>query len=185
MEATGDHQNIERFLSGDRAAFVALVQKYQDMVFTLSLKILKNREEAEEVAQDVFMKVYDSLDRFQGKSKFSTWVYRIAYNQSLNYLKSGKKNRGTTSLDSRIEYTGNHEPDAFHTIQNNETNKQIQKALLHLPETDQIIVTLFYYEDLSVKEIADIVDLSVQNVKVKLHRSRQKLYAELKDKVTT
>lgn len=154
------------------------------MVFTLSFKILKNREEAEEVAQDVFMKVYDSLDRFQGKSKFSTWIYRITYNQSINYLKSGKKNRSTTSLDNRIEYTGNHEPDASQTIQKNENNTLIQKALIRLPETEQIIVTLYYYEDLSVKEIADIVNLSVQNVKVKLHRSRQKLYTELKDKVT-
>lgn len=184
MEATGDHQYIEQILSGDRSSFVALVQKYQDMVFTLSLKIVKNREEAEEVAQDVFMKVYESLDRFQGKSKFSTWIYRITYNQSINYLKSGKKNRTTTSLDRRIEYTGNHEPDASEVMGQHEKYSQIQKALLHLPETEQIIVTLYYYEDLSVKEIADIVDLSVQNVKVKLHRSRQKLYTELKDKVT-
>ena len=185
METTGDLQNIERFLNGDRNGFVAIVQKYHEMVFTLSLRIVQNREEAEEVAQDVFMSVYNSLHKFQGKSKLSTWIYRIAYNRSLNYLKSEKKNRATTSLEKSQEFFGDHQPDAFEVINREEKNTLVKKALLRLPETEQIIITLYYYEELSTKEIAGIVDLSVQNVKVKLHRSRQKLYAELKDTVTS
>ncbi|MBN2638657.1 MAG: RNA polymerase sigma factor [Bacteroidales bacterium] len=184
MEKKGDHHLVAQVLEGNRFAYAKLVAQYRDMVFTLALKILKNREEAEEVAQDVFIKVYQSLNRFQGKSKLSTWVYRIAYNHSLNQLKANQKNRNTGTLENIQPINGNYEPDAFEMIQKTENSQTLQNALGLLPETDQIIVTLYYYEELPVKEIAEIVGLSVQNVKVKLHRSRQKLYETLKDKIT-
>ena len=88
---TNDQHYINLVLDGDANAFTSLVNRYKNMVFTLTLRMLKNREEAEEVAQDTFIKMYKSLNKFKGDSKFSTWVYRIAYNTSLDRLKKNKK----------------------------------------------------------------------------------------------
>ncbi|MBK7096875.1 MAG: sigma-70 family RNA polymerase sigma factor [Saprospiraceae bacterium] len=91
MGSTEDIILIEKTLSGDLNSFEQIVRKYNSIVFTLALRILKNREEAEETAQDVFLKAFKSLRSFNSKSKFSTWIYRIAYNESVNRLRSQKK----------------------------------------------------------------------------------------------
>ena len=153
------------------------------MVYTLSYRVLKNHEEAEEIAQDVFIKIYQSLNKFNQKSKLSTWIYRITYNTSINRYKSQKRQPVTIEID----YTSDHQteitPNALHEMSFVEKQKIINESILKLPETEKIIITLYYYEELPIIEIAEIVGISTQNVKVKLYRSRQKLYADLKDKV--
>ena len=89
---TNDEKIINQIIAGDSNAFSVLVDRYKDLVFTLSLKMLKNREEAEEVAQDTFIKVFKSLSKFKGDSKFSTWIYKVTYNSCLDRLKKNKKN---------------------------------------------------------------------------------------------
>lgn len=174
---------IQRVLDGDVQSFEEIVRNYNVMVYTLAYRVLKNHEEAEELAQDVFLKVYQSLDSFNMKSKISTWIYRITYNSSINKYKSQKRKIDTIGIDDSVEFSISSSPDAHHDISLKEKRKIINDSILKLPETDKIIVTLYYYEELSVKEIAEIVGISVNNVKIKLHRSRQKLFVELKDKV--
>lgn len=181
MNTTEDFENVTRFLNGEMVGYVAIVEKYRNMVYTLSLRILKNREEAEEVAQDVFINVYHSLHLFQKRSKLSTWIYRIAYNRSINYLKSQKKNRATMNIDDAGSYLEEDHTGVLEKIGKKESSTLVQKALLKLPETEQIIVTLYYYEELSTREISEITGISTQNVKIKLHRSRKKLYDVLKN----
>jgi len=183
MNTIDEHKTIQRVLNGDVKAFEEIVVLFQDMVFTLAYRVVKNREEAEEVAQDVFIKVYKSLKSFNEKSKLSTWIYRITYNLSINRYRSQKRQPITTEIDNSNENKLGHTKDALSELSEREKHKVINKAILTLPETEKIIITLYYYEELPIAEIAEIVGISPQNVKVKLFRSRQKLYAELKEKV--
>jgi len=174
---------IEKALKGDVQSFELIVRNYHMMVYTLAYRVLKSKEEAEELAQDVFMKVYSSLHKFSRKSKLSTWIYRITYNTSINKFKSQKRNIDTIEIDNSIEYNISYSPNAHHDVSVEEKRKIINDSILKLSETERIIITLYYYEELPVKEIAEIVGISSQNVKVKLYRSRQKLMVELKDKI--
>lgn len=175
MAKSEDIQLVQEVLNGNVRAFETLVGKYQSMVFTLVYRILDNSFEAEEVAQDVFVKVYSSLASFQQKSSFSTWLYRIAYNESINRQRQNqaKKQLQTTSLDGVFE-TGFW--DEAHDGGKQGDKKLIESCLNELSETDKYIVTLYYYEDKPLKEIAVIVSLTESNIKARLHRSRQKLY---------
>ncbi|MAE09157.1 MAG: hypothetical protein CL661_10405 [Bacteroidetes bacterium] len=110
-------------------------------------------------------------------------MYRITYNASINKYKSQKRKVDTIEIDDFVEFNISDLSDAQHDIHIKEKRKIINNSILKLPETDRIIITLYYYEELQIKEISEIVGLSTHNVKIKLHRSRQKLYVELKDKI--
>ncbi len=183
MEPVSEHIIIQRILDGDIKAFEDIVLKYQDMVYTLSYRILKNHEEAEELAQDVFIKIYQSLCRFNNKSKLSTWIYRITYNKAINKFKSQKRQIITTEINDKSEFNTCTVADVLFEISNTEKRQIINESILSLPETERIILTLYYFEELPIGEVAEIVGISKQNVKVKLFRSRQKLYNKLKDKI--
>ncbi|HAQ38113.1 MAG TPA: hypothetical protein DCX89_00965 [Saprospirales bacterium] len=180
MESGEDILLIEKTLAGDVQAFEQIVRKYQSMIFTIAIRILQHHEEAEEVAQDVFIKAYKSLSGFNKKSKFSTWIYKIAYNTTVSKLRSRKKFHDTTGLQD-FERAGS--TDMVAEQEKMEENEIIRKCILRLPENERIIVTLFYFEDHSIREIAEITGISESNVKVKLFRSRQLLYHELQQKL--
>lgn len=176
MALKDDQDLIQNILSGQLPAFEQLVEKYQNMVFTLAFRVLQNHEDAEEVAQDVFVKVFNSLKNFQQKSNFKTWLYRIVYNESINRLRSRKKRVPLVDLN---EETTLHLFDPGSINDSSDEIKFIQKAIQNLPETERIILSLYYYEDMPVKEIAKITELTETNVKTRLFRSRQKLYDDL------
>lgn len=175
-----DHIYIEKILAGDTQAYTFLVEKYKNMVFSMVVKMLKNTEEAEEVAQDVFVKAYKALAKFKGDAKFSTWIYRIAYNTSLDAIKKQKRVVYSDNIDQINEGDLGVMQDALSYIEDKERKEVINKALMQLSEEDVIMITLYYFEELSLKEIAAIVDQSVSNVKVKLFRGRKKLFGILK-----
>ncbi len=183
MSQPEDQHYIDASINGDTRAFATLVDRYKHMVFTLAMKMLKNNEEAEEVSQDVFIKVYTALQTFKGDSKFSTWLYKIAYYQSLDYLKKQKRNINTSSIDSDVEY---HLPSIENTLDAFEVNdrkKAIKSAIDQLPPDDAVVITLHYFEELSLKEIAKIMDIEANTVKVRLFRSRKRLAVLLKSKL--
>lgn len=183
MNQKTDHDYIREIESGNVNAYAMLVTKYKDMIFTLALRMVGNREDAEEVAQDSFVKAYKSLSTFKGTSKFSTWLYRIVYNTSLDYLKKKKRVVFSEHIDQINESDVGVMQNALTYIEAEERKAMIQKALQKLPEDDSAILTLFYFEELSLKEISEVVQLSYDNVKIKLHRSRKKLYHILKNVV--
>lgn len=179
MNTKPDDYYIEQTLSGNVNAFAFLVKKYQRMVYTLVIRILKNTEEAEEISQDVFVKVFQKLESFKGDSKFSTWLYRIAYFASLDELKKKKR---TVSIEN-IEQIPNSDlgmvKDALSLIHDKQRKEIISDAIKKLKEDEQVILTLYYFEDQSLKEISKVVDLTIDNIKVKLFRSRKKLFSLL------
>ncbi|MEM9362334.1 MAG: RNA polymerase sigma factor [Bacteroidota bacterium] len=177
MTDNTDQYLIESTLNGDAKAFANLVKKYQHYVYTLVVRMIKVKEEAEEVAQDVFIKAYRSLKDFKGDSKFSTWLYRIAYRTALDHIRKNKKRQKTHELLEEITKSNVHLGDTpLERIQKVERKEHVKKCIAQLSESDAAVVTLFYFEELSIKEIGTITQLTEDNIKVKLHRSRKKLF---------
>lgn len=126
------------------------------------------------------MKSYSNLKNFKGDSKFSTWIYKIAYYASLDVLKKQKRTINSENIDAFTESDISFLQNGFNNLENEDRKKIINNALLKLSEDERIIVTLFYYEEIPVKEISKIVNLSADNVKTKLFRARKKLVSILK-----
>ena len=183
MTQNNDQHYIEKVLSGDANSFAILVDRYKDMVFSLSLKVVKSREEAEEVSQDTFIKAYRSLHGFKGDSKFSTWLYKIAYHNCMDRVKKNTRNYNTDTIDEVVENKIRATEDVLETIERKERALIIKECLSELPEDERSILWFFYFEELSLKEITDVTDYSENNVKVKLHRARKKLLTIVQNKV--
>ncbi|MGF1559235.1 MAG: RNA polymerase sigma factor [Flavobacteriaceae bacterium] len=178
-----DQYEIDAIINGDTRVFAILVDRYKHMVFTLAMKILKNREEAEEVSQDVFLKVYQQLKTFKGDSKCSTWIYRIAYNRSLDYLKKQGRSLNAMTLDSAMEYQFDTHDNVLLELDVMDRKTAIRAAIGKLPENDAVIITLHYFEELSLKEISEVMSLEANTIKVRLFRSRKRLAELLKNKL--
>jgi len=171
---------IEKIRRGDINAFRYIVDKYKSFVFNISLKILRNREEAEESSQDTFMKAFKSVAEFRNESKFSTWLYRIAFNNAI--ARTRKKILTTESIEGEgnlrniSEVTG-----ALDSLNHSERVKFVKKAMEMLNEEDAILINLYYWQDNSMAEVAMVTGLEENLVKVKIHRARQKLHKNLSD----
>ena len=179
MEAKGDAYFIAEVMKGDTEAFSPLVEKYKQLAFSLSMKITKNREDAEEAAQDAFIKAYKSLESFKGGATFKTWFFRIVYTTAISKVR-GKRNNQVSIEDYRL--TDSEIEDTEHAVGQlnaEERAYQLHRAMDLLAPEERAILNLYYFEDLPVEEIATIMELSASNVKIKLFRSRKKLYGQL------
>ena len=184
MNTNTDQFLIDKVLDGDKNAFGELVDRYQNFVLTIAMRILRNTEEAEEVAQDSFIKAYDSLSSFRGDAKFSTWLYRIVYHKSLDRLKMNNRHRTYEIIEEITDDSLNHIENGLEFMLSEERTNIIKKCIAQLPEDDAAIISLFYFEEQSVKEIAVITELTEDNIKIKLYRSRKKLFSLLKGYIT-
>ena len=181
METRDDILHVEEVLKGNISAYAMLVKRYQDMVFTIAVKIIQNREDAEEVAQDVFVKAFQKLGTFRKEARFSTWLYRIAFNEAVSRTRL-KKLPETEFNDEISESAADVEVEAnVMGLDTEEQKKIVGKVLKRFPEADQLLISLYYYEGLQVGEIAEITGLSESNVKVRMHRLRKKMYKELNE----
>ncbi|WP_338731104.1 RNA polymerase sigma factor [Mangrovimonas cancribranchiae] len=180
MKDTNNQKIIHQVLQGNTAAFVTLVDTYKDLVFSLALQMLKHREEAEEVAQDTFIKVYKSLEKFKGDSKLSTWIYKITYNNCLDRIKKNRKHFNEVPIDSFTEREVKSIDNAFNALVAVERKEAITSCISKLPNDEGFLLTLYYFEEKSLSEISKIMSITQNNVKVKLFRSRKKLATILK-----
>ncbi|MCK9401681.1 MAG: sigma-70 family RNA polymerase sigma factor [Bacteroidales bacterium] len=181
MENRDDNHYIGQVILGETAAFAPLVNRYKDLVFTIAMNITRNREDAEEVAQDVFLKAFQKLAGFRKESSFPTWLYRIAYNESISKV---RKNRiKTLDLEEEImEIIPDEEvEEEIAGLDEQEQKQVIIKILDKLPEIDRVLVTLFYLNNQPITEISEVTGLGESNVKVRLHRVRKKIYLELQE----
>lgn len=176
-----DNFYIEKVRKKETAAYSFLVDKHKDMVFSIALRILRSREDAEELAQDVFVKAYQSLDTFKGDSKFSTWLYRIVYNAAIS--KTRKKRIETVDLDYNLidNYSTDEIKEDINRLEYEEQKHIVHKVLESLNPEDSMMVSLFYFNENSTEEIGEIMGLTQSNVKVKLHRLRKKLLHEVNE----
>ena len=179
MQIHDDSHFVSLVLAGQTAAFASLVDKYKSTAFNVAFQITGNRLDAEEVAMDAFVKVYRSLNTFKGDAKFSTWLYRIVYNTAIS--RTRKKKHDFTPLNESIteNYSETDFEESLHYISTEDQQALVTKAIAGLSAEDALIINLFYINELSTDEISQITALSVSNVKVKLHRIRKKIYAEV------
>jgi len=179
IELQDDIYHVKRVLAGNTAAYAVLVNKHSEMAITIANKIVRNREDAEEIAQDAFVKAFQSLQSFKGDSKFSTWLYRIIYNAAISHTR--KRQHDFVAIDDRL-ITDTTEDTILENLDSIDPELQselIHKAIEKLPSDESTIVTLFYLKENTIDDISKITGLSVANVKVKLFRIRKKLYEEL------
>ncbi|HZG24585.1 MAG TPA: sigma-70 family RNA polymerase sigma factor [Chitinophagaceae bacterium] len=180
QEELSDTEIINMVLGGDSASFSVLVKRYQNFVFTLALRFTKHREDAEEVAQDIFVKTFRSLADFRGGSKFSTWLYTIVYTTSITFLR--KKRMHTTSIDDEGTFIQLENQDGgfnANLIEQKSKIANLNEAINMLSPDDAQVITLFYKGEQSLDEISQILGVEINAVKVRLHRARQRLKEKL------
>ena len=175
MNYRGDITYIEQVLAGNANAFSYIIDRHKDKAYNLAFRICGNKEEAEEIAQDSFLKAYRSLGGFKMKSSFATWLYRIVYNTAISYVRVKKK--GILSLED-------FPVDATDFIGSNTSEEEAEKeyisslinfALQKITEEERGLITLFYFEEMSSEEITEVTGISKSNIKVKLFRARRKM----------
>ena len=175
-----DIELIEQTLAGNQSAYADLVKRHQRFVFTLALRFTKTREDAEEVAQDCFIKAYRSLQSFSGNSKFTTWLYSIVYTTAMTFLR--KKRLDTSSIDDEsnlIQVENRNAAFENNMAENKSRSYYVNQAIEQLMPDDAMIITLFYKGEQSLEEIAVALGIEPNNVKVKLFRVRQRLKEKL------
>ena len=171
-----DSEIISKVLSGDQQAYAELVSRYQNYVFTLAFRFMKNREDAEEVSQDIFVKAYRALADFKGSSKFSTWLYTIVNNTCITFLR--KKKLQTYSLDKEGVFEAADSQDSgmrANLVEQKSKVAMVNSAISLLSPDDAEIITLFYKSEQSLEEIASILGVETNAAKVRLHRARTRL----------
>jgi RNA polymerase sigma-70 factor (ECF subfamily) len=171
-----DSEIISNVLNGDQQAYALLVERYQNYVFTLSLRFTKNREDAEEISQDIFIKAYRALADFKGSSKFSTWLYTIVNNTCITFLR--KKKLETYSLDKEGVFEVADRQDSglgANLVERKSKVAMVNQAIQMLSPDDAEVITLFYKAEQSLEEIARVLGLETNTAKVRLHRARTRL----------
>jgi RNA polymerase sigma factor (sigma-70 family) len=183
-----DIELIEQTLAGDQSAYADLVKRHQRFVFTLAMRFAKTREDAEEIAQDCFIKAYRSLNSFQRQSKFTTWLYSIVYTTAMSALR--KKRVDTDSIDDEntfIQIENQTSGYDVNNVENKSRSYYLNQAIGQLLPDDATIITLFYNGEQSLEEIGQTMGMEPNTIKVKLFRARQrlkeKLERNLKDEV--
>lgn len=171
-------QYLQKVLAGDSNAFRYFVQKYQDMAFSISMSVTRSELVSEEAVQDAFVKAFQNIRKFKGKSKFSTWFYRIVVNESLRKVQ--RKKLATTNVDN---FNANEDPqgvdDSFKMLHELEQKEIVLDTLEKLPETESLILRLYYLDENKIDEVSEISGLTQANVKVILHRARLRFYKYL------
>ena len=173
---TADIDIITRILDGDQQAYALLVERYQNFVFTITLRYIKGREDAEEVAQDVFVKAYRALKDFKGQSKFSTWLYTVTTTTCITFLR--KKKIEVQSLDNEKVFASADTIDGglkANQVEQKSRMQMVNEAIRMLSPDDAQVITLFYKGEQTLEEIALVMGKEVNTVKVQLHRARGRL----------
>jgi RNA polymerase sigma-70 factor (ECF subfamily) len=182
-----DRELVDSWRKGEAEAFASLVRRHQRRVFGLLLRMLGNREEAEDAAQDTFLNLHRHGHRFRHESRFSTFVYRVAVNAALNRRRSLGRRRAHTDSFSEAQALGHlgpaAEPDPERSLAGDELRARLGRELLALPEALRAPVVLFDVEGLSYGEIAEVLEVAEGTVKSRIHRARQALRARLGDLV--
>jgi len=175
-----DLELIEQTLAGNQSAYADLVKRHQRFVFTLAMRFAKGREDAEEIAQDCFVKAYRSLANFQRQSKFSTWLYSIVYTTAMTSLR--KKRIATDSIDDENTYIQVENQSSGYDVNSAENKSRsfyLTQAIEQLLPDDAMIITLFYKGEQSLEEIGQAMGMEASTIKVKLFRARQRLKEKL------
>lgn len=174
MNTEQEFQLIDRILAGEEELYRKLVDQYKRYAYTIAVRILSNRPDAEEAAQDAFIKAYRSLKDFTRQSKFSTWLYRIVFNTAVSY-----KRKQWNTLHS-LDAASGEAAEWSSSAEQHDKEKFLHMALNRLKEADRMAISLFYLKEFSLEEIGEIMETDPNTIKVRIHRARIKLADELR-----
>jgi len=172
---------IEQLKQGDEAAFKTIVETWQDMVYNTALGIVQNPEDAEDIAQEVFVQVYESIHSFKGEAKFSTWLYKITVTKTMDHLRRKKRKKRFAFVQSLFGANDEiaHDPPDFHhpgvVLDKKETATELFKAIEQLPDNQKIAFTLNKLEGLNYQEVSEIMNTTVPSIESLLHRAKNNL----------
>ncbi|MCI0472432.1 MAG: sigma-70 family RNA polymerase sigma factor [Ignavibacteria bacterium] len=186
---TEDNELIDRALSGDQQAFDKLMKKYYNLVSNLIYRMIYNKEDVDDLTQEAFIKAFNSLDKFDRQFAFSTWLYKIASNNCIDYLR--KKKLNTISIDKEFDSDDedlrfeipDHETKPDRGIIEDERKKLLDRAIESLPDKYKTVIILRHKEEKEYEEIAEELKLPLGTVKAHIFRGRELLYKYLKDKI--
>ena len=178
MDKQNDLFFINKVKEGDIQAFGSLVKKYETRVISLVWKIVKNKEDAEDISQEIFVKAFRNLPQFKGEAKFSTWLYQISYNTAVSYYRE-KGMEVSTDIFFTDDETITETQNSLNKMIAEERATILNRAIVNLDAQESALIDLYYREECSVEEIAEITGLSNSNVKISLFRVRKKLYGIL------
>jgi RNA polymerase sigma factor (sigma-70 family) len=177
-----DTELINKVLGGEKAAYADLMKRHQRFVFTLALRFAKNREDAEEIAQDCFIKAYRSLNTFRSTSKFSTWLYSIVYTTAMTFLRKKRLDIQSIDTEAGLLNIQNHVSDLnADDVEHKSKMVFVNRAIDQLSPDDAAVITLFYQGEQSLEEIGQALGMEANTVKVKLHRARHRLKEKIED----
>ncbi len=170
-----DYNLIIKILNGDSSCRNELIVRHKDYAYTIAFNVLNNAEEAEEVAHDAFVKALKNLQKFNQEAKFSTWLYRIVFNTAISQQR--RKKHRYTDLDAGKHVASNDS----NSLEFQDKKKYIKQAMLQLNELDKTAITLFYFEEMSLEDVAKVLDMSAATIKVRLHRARKRLAKAIRE----
>ena len=170
-----DIEIIDLVLAGNQAAYADLVKTHQRYVFTLAMRFTRSREDAEEVAQDTFVKAYRSLNNYQRSAKFSTWLYTIVYHTAMTHLRKKRLKTSSIDDDENSLQLESYATDDHSSVEKKSRSFYVNQAINMLLPDDATIITLFYQGEQSLEEIANVMGMEANTIKVKLHRARHRL----------
>jgi RNA polymerase sigma-70 factor (ECF subfamily) len=184
QQRASDTDLIGEVLAGNTRSYAILLERYQHMVYTLAVRMLGTPELAEETTQDIFVKAYESLSSFRGDSKFSTWLYRVAYRKILDALAREKRNSGHMVSTAPESILGQGTETTWLQVSSREKREILLRVLERLSVEENAVLSLFYLQEQSLKEIGALMDVSPSTVKVRLFRAREKLKGMLEGSPT-
>lgn len=174
MTGDPDIELLDKIVAGDTSAYSDLIDRYKRYVFSICLRIIISRGEAEEAAQDAFIKAFHGLRNFNRDSKFSTWLYRIAFNTAISYKRRLRQDH--FDIATTVISTG---AESESSIEKSDKKRFVHAALEKLSEADRSVLSLFYLQEFSLEEIAEITGTPSNTIKVRIHRARQRMADEL------
>jgi len=176
MDYKGDIFYIKQVLEGKTIAYTYLVDEHKDHAYNLAFRICGNREEAEEIAQDAFIKAYKSLGNFKMRSSFATWLYRIVYNSAISLIRTRKKVISLEDFPGNISDSISYsDSEAESKVEEDYRNTLLNIALQKISEEEKGLISLYYFEEMTIDEISEVTGLNKSTIKVKLFRARQKM----------
>ena len=167
-----DEALVHRCRNGDMESFEQLVSRYQQRIFAFTFRMVMSEEEARDLAQETFIQVYRALPAFRGEARFATWLYRIAANKCLDYLRR-RKNNQSVPFDTLASEPGNYRAyNPEHLYLQEEKIRRVRAIIMGLPDRYRVVLVLFHYENLTYQQIADALELPVKTVATRLYRAK-------------
>lgn len=181
MQEASDKDLMERVRAGDSHSYRLLVERYQSLVYTIALRMVRDHTEAEDIAQDVFLKAYRTLDQFREEASFKTWICKITTNRCIDWRrKHASRQEHTTQVEEAERLADLHEERPEQVLMRRETQREVHRVIEEMPEKYRTILLMYHFQGMSYKDIAEVEQISARTVETRLYRAKSLLRAAMR-----